>query len=909
MAADPRDPKAQPPAQPETVALSPGDSATPGAGDSPGTLPGPGGVTVMAGSFGDYELLGEVERGGMGIVYRARERHSGLLVALKMMLEGGDAGASDRRRFVLEARATGELNHPGVVAIHAWGEHEGRPFYTMDFVPGVTLTRLLERGPLPCERAVRYLLGIAHAVGAAHALGIVHRDLKPSNVIIDLGDQPRVLDFGLAKRHGPGAGPPEDAVLEALPVDAPVPLRTELARRTEKGAILGTPSYMAPEQVRAEHDRVGPRADVHALGAMFYEMVTGRPPFQAESTYETLLQVLEVPPAPLRRLAPAAPAVLEEFCRRCLAKDPRRRYPNAGAVAEDLQRRWNRSVHAARFARLALGAGLALLLLAVLGLSAGAGPDGFGLEPLARRAAALAPVSDPVRGAVPALAVLLEVVVRPLAPYLAGLGLLVWLAAWAWNAERPWRIAGVCAAVAAAVLVLSCAPGLEFLRGGPLFLGWLLLGNAGVVLAVVAYRRLSGADRGEAESRAPAAAPYLQKLFAVRAESRSRAGGPRAVGLADFELGKTLHRWDDHEVRWARQKSLDRATLVWLDHAPPAGVVPGVVVRHPAVLGLHAVGTTAAGRYLVTEPVPASPLSEVVAHRGLVPEEAAVLTARLARAVQAFHDQGACHGRLGAGWVLVRGDLEPVLCPCGFPSQAPEDRARDVLALGRLLGEWLPPGRRGWQRQVLAPLYRVADAAAAGAYARPADLADDVERAAHEVQVRWRQRWVHALVLALLAVPLLFPAAVTLLGLAGVLDGQRLARLRVQGDVAGRLLLTLAPCAALLGYVQARQLGRRLAAWLGRRRGATWRSAPVRGGLWRPLAEVLLLAAVAGGLAWLNVPAAAGAATWPGLLLVAGLFAGVWLLGVSAAGLMAYLELLFRSLHAVQPGQEAKPAG
>jgi serine/threonine-protein kinase len=905
-APDPQANRPAPPGQPETVELAPADvRATPGAAGSPGTLPAPGGAPALAGSFGDYELLGEIERGGMGIVYRARERHSGLLVALKMMLEGGDADQGDRRRFILEARATGELNHAGVVAIHAWGEHEGRPFYTMDFVPGVTLARLLEKGPLPCGRAVRYLLGIAHAVGAAHTLGIVHRDLKPSNVILDLADQPRVLDFGLAKRHRPGTAAADEPLLEALPADAPVPLRAELARRTEKGAILGTPSYMAPEQVRAEHDKVGPPADVHALGAMFYEMVTGRPPFQGESTYDTLLQVVEQPPAPLRRLAPQAPAVLEGFCRRCLHKDPRRRYPNANALAEDLERRWDRSVRAARFARLVLGAGLALLLLAALGFLPRAGPVALVLDAFIRRTAELTPASDPVRRAVPALAFLLGAFVLVLAPYLAELGLLVWLGAWAWNAERPWRIAAACAAGAVAVLALS-AGGLEFLRGGPLFLGWLLLVNAGVVLAVVAYRRLSRADRGEAEHRPPSAEPYLQRLFAVRAESRPRAARPReprALGLADFEPGKTLHRWDDHEVRWARQKSLDRPTLVWLDHAPPGGVVPGVVVRHPAVLGLHAVGATADGSYLVTEPVPASPLSELLAQRGLVPAEAAALTARLARAVQAFHDQGACHGRLGAGWILVRGDLEPVLCPCGFPSQSAEDRARDVLALGRLLREWLPPPSRGWRRRVLAPLYRVADAAGAGAYARAADLAEDVERAVRQVQLRWRERWAHALVLLLLAVPLLFPAAVGLLGMAGVLDRRGLAGLRVEGDVAGWLLLALAPCAALLGYTQARELGHRLSEWRGRR--TAWRAAVVGGGLWLPLAEVVLLAAVAAVLAWLNVPAApapGGAAR--GLLLVAGLFAGVWFLGVSAAGLLAYLELLFRSLHAIHPAHD-----
>src|SRR5262245_54772480 len=173
--AEPPDPQAQPPGQPETVNLPPAEAQpvsgqTAGAGGSPGTRPGPGGGPALSGSFGDYELLGEIERGGMGVVYRARERHSGLLVALKMMLHGEGAGPTDRHRFILEARATGELNHPGVVAIHAWGEHEGHPFYTMDFVPGVTLSRVLENGPLPCDRAVRYLLGMAHAVGAAHHL-------------------------------------------------------------------------------------------------------------------------------------------------------------------------------------------------------------------------------------------------------------------------------------------------------------------------------------------------------------------------------------------------------------------------------------------------------------------------------------------------------------------------------------------------------------------------------------------------------------------------------------------------------------------------------------------------------------------------------------------------------------------
>src|SRR5437879_7700115 len=151
--------------------------------------------------FGDYELLGEIARGGMGIVYRARERQSGRLVALKMMLADSALDATYVQRFALEARATGELSHPGIVAIHAWGQHEGQLFYTMDYVPGFPLSRILRRRPLAVPRAVGYMLGIARAAAAAHAQGIVHRDLKPGNVVIDATDQPRVLDFGLAKRH------------------------------------------------------------------------------------------------------------------------------------------------------------------------------------------------------------------------------------------------------------------------------------------------------------------------------------------------------------------------------------------------------------------------------------------------------------------------------------------------------------------------------------------------------------------------------------------------------------------------------------------------------------------------------------------------------------------------------------
>jgi tRNA A-37 threonylcarbamoyl transferase component Bud32 len=900
--------------QRETVDLPPGpppgDSSTPERRPGRDTLPSPGGGTVVTGPFGDYELLGEIERGGMGVVYRARERHSGLLVALKMMLQAADAADSDRHRFVLEARATGELNHPGVVALHSWGEHRGHPFYTMDFVPGVALSRLLERGPLPCDRAVRYLLGIARAVGAAHALGIVHRDLKPGNVIIDLSDQPRVLDFGLAKRLRGGDAPNEDAVLDVLPADAPAPLPAALAQHTEKGAILGTPSYMAPEQVRAEHDQVGPAADVHALGALFYEMVTGRPPYRADSTYETLLQVLQQEPEPLGAHARGVPATLEAFCRRCLEKEPHRRYPNANALADDLERRWQRAVRAARFARLSLAAGLALVLLAGAGLLFGGGWLPLHLAALDNLAAA----GDPVGRAAPALADLLRLVVLVLGPYLANLGLVVWLGAWAWNDDRPWRAFAGAALAAGAVLVPSfIAPGLEVLREGPLYLGWLLLADALVLFGVLVVRQAKRPDRPERDSRSASAEPYLEKLFASRVEAGARpaaGSGPRdSVGLADFELGKVLHRWDDHEVRWARQKSLNRPTLVWLDRAPPTGRgVPGVVVRHPSVLGLHAVGTTPEGSFLVTEPVAASPLEEVLGQRGLVPAEAAALTARLARTVQTFHDQGACHGRLGAGWVLLRGDLEPVLCPCGFPSQSAEDRARDVRDLGALLRSWLPPRPGAWQRRLLAPLYRAAEAACSGACARAGDLADDLGRAVAEVQRRGREYWMHALVLVLLVVPLLVPPGRWLLGLARRTEkGEAQQPAAGSGDFAGYLLLALAPCAGLLGYIQVRALVRR---WRerGTRRGLAEGWQRLRFGLLLPLVEVLLLAVAAGALALLNAPASGETGPTAVLPLVAAEFAGTWLLGASLAGLVTFLESLFSSLHALQPAREPSVA-
>jgi tRNA A-37 threonylcarbamoyl transferase component Bud32 len=873
----------RPPGPPETVDLVPGAGADVAAG---GTA-----APAVGRTFGDYELLGEVERGGQGVVYRARECSSGRLVALKMMLDQSASSQADLSRFVLEAQATAELQHPGVVAIHAWGVHDGHPFYTMDFVPGRPLHQVLADGPLSPERAVRYLAGLARALAAAHALGIVHRDLKPSNVMIDSADQPRVLDFGLAKRHRTAPLPAsDDDIPEVLPAfESPTrPGSTPRAAApvTEKGAILGTPSYMAPEQVRAEHQRVGPAADVHALGAIFYEMLTGRPPFLGDSTYDTLMQVVSQEPAPVRSLRPRVPATLEAVCRRCLAKDPARRYPDAAALADDLERRWKQTTQGARFARLALLAALALVVLQfVQPFLVGHPSDDPGtLEGLVR---ARVPQTGALHDAAGVLDRVLHGLVVVGGPLLAGLGLLVWAAAWCWHAQRRAAVVAGSAVAAAAVLyawlVASGVPDPE-----TAFLPWALLANALTVGAVAAYRRWSVAE--PAELAAAEGESYLGKLFAARGTIRPHrsAAEASAVELADFEMGKRVHGWDGGTVHWARQKSFDRAVLVWRDSNPsPDGTTPGVVVRHPAVLALHAVCAAPDGRLLVTEMQAASPLAEVLSQRALAPREAVALTARVAEAVQAFHDHGACHGRLGPDWVLVNGDLEPLLCPCGVPIRSPDDRAADLRALGRLLEGWLPPRPRSWRRQALAAVYRACDAAGAGDYERVADFAADLRRADRAAAACWRERWAGAVILILLLLPW---ALLPLRWLTADPD----APPATATPLLALVLACLCPTAVLAGYAQVRSLVQ----YLRLRR-------PGRDRILRGATNVRLVAAAV--FAALAVALGAVAAyeselppriALPALLLVLG---GFWVAGACLAGVITFGELLGRTLRREPP--------
>jgi serine/threonine-protein kinase len=294
------------PADPEaTLAVAPGFEASAQAvsGAAPPAV------------FGNYELLAEVGRGGMGVVYKARQRDLERLVAIKMVLAGHLASPADLARFHDEARAAARLHHPHVVAIYEAGQVHGQPYFAMQYVGGPSLARVLARGPLSAEAAARCLAAIARAVAHLHAHGIVHRDLKPSNILLDEAGQPYVTDFGLAK---------------GLAGDS---------HRTSTGAIVGTASYMAPEQAAGGRSvAVGPRSDIYSLGAILYEMLTGRPPFRGETPLDTLVQVLEGEPVRPKAVNPAIPRELEVICLRCLEKAPEDRYPSATAVADDLER-------------------------------------------------------------------------------------------------------------------------------------------------------------------------------------------------------------------------------------------------------------------------------------------------------------------------------------------------------------------------------------------------------------------------------------------------------------------------------------------------------------------------------------------------------------------------------------------
>jgi serine/threonine-protein kinase len=263
---------------------------------------------------GDYELLEEIARGGMGVVYRARQKKLKRPVALKMILSGRFASAADRERFLREAELAASLDHPQIVPIYEVGEHEGRPYFSMKLVDGDCLARRLDRFASDPDEAARLVAEVALAVHHAHGRGFLHCDLKPANILLDRDGRPHVTDFGLARRFN------------------------ESGALTASDAILGTPSYMAPEQASGHRERLTPAADVYGLGAVLYELLTGQPPFRASSVMETVVQVLEREPPPLRQVRPGVPESLETICLRCLEKDPAARYPTARELAENLDR-------------------------------------------------------------------------------------------------------------------------------------------------------------------------------------------------------------------------------------------------------------------------------------------------------------------------------------------------------------------------------------------------------------------------------------------------------------------------------------------------------------------------------------------------------------------------------------------
>ena len=265
-------------------------------------------------SFGDYDLLEELGRGGMGIVYKARQRSLDRIVCVKMMLMAELAEMNEFKRFRAEAMAIARLNHSGIVAIYEVGQHNGTPYYTMEFVEGSPLSKYVPEKRLAANQAADYVAQIAEAIHVAHQSGIIHRDLKPSNVLVDNGHRTHIMDFGVAKH---------------------LEMSEDL---TVTGQVLGTPSYMSPEQAEARHGEVGRAADIYALGAILYALLTGRPPHCGEGAVETVRQVISETPVSPRWLNRTIPSDLETVCLKCLEKTPTARYATAAAVADDLRR-------------------------------------------------------------------------------------------------------------------------------------------------------------------------------------------------------------------------------------------------------------------------------------------------------------------------------------------------------------------------------------------------------------------------------------------------------------------------------------------------------------------------------------------------------------------------------------------
>src|SRR5213083_2720929 len=263
--------------------------------------------------FGDYELQEEIGRGGQGVVYRARQKSLNRTVALKIIVLGHWATARHLKRFRLEAEAAASLNHPSIVPIHEVGERDGCCYFSMNFVEGGQLDQVVRDTPMSIRQAAELIAKVARTVHYAHEHGILHRDIKPGNILLDQKGEPHLTDFGLARL---------------------IETESTVTRTME---VLGTPSYMAPEQAVGNNDAVSSVTDVYGLGAVFYQLLTGQPPFAGGTTYETIKLLLDTEPRQPRVLNPKIDRDLSTICLKCLEKDPQRRYSSALALAEDLE--------------------------------------------------------------------------------------------------------------------------------------------------------------------------------------------------------------------------------------------------------------------------------------------------------------------------------------------------------------------------------------------------------------------------------------------------------------------------------------------------------------------------------------------------------------------------------------------
>jgi serine/threonine protein kinase len=375
---DPNAPRPSPgPYQPDVpTLLMPGPATEP----QPAPAPPPGAPPSVPG----YEVLGELGRGGMGVVYKARQVALNRVVALKVILAGGHAGKEDLARFRLEAESVARLQHPGIVQIYDVGVHNGTPYFSLEFCGGGSLAARLNGTPLPPADAAELVETVARAAHAAHQAGVVHRDLKPANVLLagagresrgepaalaaGLGAHPAALGVHPAAATNPAAnaaGSPRGGSCAPLAGCGPKITDFGLAKvldactttvsgggsapvLTETGIVLGTPSYMPPEQAGGHNKEVGAAADVYGLGAILYECLTGRPPFVAATQFDTVLQVLHNEPLPPRMLNRRLDADLEKITLKCLQKQPADRYASAEALADDLRRYRNGEPVAAR---------------------------------------------------------------------------------------------------------------------------------------------------------------------------------------------------------------------------------------------------------------------------------------------------------------------------------------------------------------------------------------------------------------------------------------------------------------------------------------------------------------------------------------------------------------------------------